>query len=116
MIGIEHLFNALFTVSRPTRASDGQGGWAVSYVEAGTLRGRLRPTSAAERSVAQQEQARVSHVLYCAAEADLRRGDLVSGAGQTVEVVAIREPSHAGHHWEVDCLEIQKEGEQEAGS
>ena len=116
MIGIDSLYNALFTVSRPTRTSDGQGGWAVSYVEAGTLRGRLRPASTSERSVARQEQAQISHVFYCAAEADLRRGDLVSGAGQTVEVQAIREPSHAGHHWECDCVETQKEAQVEAGS
>ena len=111
------LFNATFTVTRPTRTADGQGGWLVAYAEVGTLRGRLRPagTATAEGRVARQEQARSSHVFYCAAEADLQRGDLLSGAGQTVEVLAVREPSHAGHHWECDCVEYQKE-EAEAGS
>ncbi len=115
-MGIAALYNATFTVSRPTRTSDGQGGWARGYAEVGTVRGRLRPTSATERSVASQQQAQVSHVLYTSAEADVRRGDLVSGAGQTVEVIAVREPSHAGHHWEIDCREVQKEAEEEAGS
>jgi len=104
------------TVSRPTRTADGQGGWAVGYADAGSFPGRLRPASAAERTVAAQRQARVTHVLYCATTADIRRGDLVSAGGNLVEVVDIREPSHMGHHLEVDCAEIQKEGEQEAGS
>ncbi len=115
-MGIEALYNATFTVNRPTRTPDGQGGFALGYAEAGTLRGRLRPASSSERTVARQDQAVVSHVFYCAAESDLRRGDLVSGAGQTVEVIAVREPSHAGHHWECDCREYQKEREEEAGS
>ncbi len=115
-MGIEVLYSHEFTISRPTRASDGQGGFLVAYADAGTFRGRLRPASASERTVAQQQQAKVSHVLYCATTVDIRRGDLVTGAGQTVEVIDIREPSHAAHHLEVDCLEIQKESEEEAGS
>lgn len=115
-MGISVLFNALFSVSRPTRTTDSQGGWAVGYADAGSVRGRLRPAGSSEQRVAGQQQARVTHVLYTAAEADIRRGDLVSGAGQTVEVLAIREPSHASHHWEIDCQETQKETEQEAGS
>ena len=55
-------------------------------------------------------------MLYTAADSDVRRDDLVSGAGQVVRVVDVREPSHAGHHLEVDCLETQKGGDQEAGS
>ncbi len=115
-MGIEALYTHEFTLNRPTRAPDGQGGWLVAYEEAGAFRGRLRPASATERTVAQQRQATVSHVLYCATTVDVRRGDLVAGAGQTVEVVDVREPSHAAHHLEVDCREVQTEMEQEAGS
>jgi head-tail adaptor len=116
MLTIETLYSHTFTVSRPTRTADGQGGWAVGYVEIGEIRGRLRPLGSSERTVADQQQARVTHVLYCPADSDIQRGDLVSGAGQTVEVIAVREPSHAGHHWEVDCMETQTDGGGEAGS
>jgi head-tail adaptor len=113
---IESMYTHDFGISRPVRTSNGTGGWAVGYADAGEIRGRLRPASAAEQISALQRQARVSHVLYCAATADVRRGDLASGAGQVVKVIDVREPSHAGHHLEVDCVEIQKEGEEEEGS
>jgi head-tail adaptor len=93
---------------RPTRTSDGQGGWSVAYADLGTIVGRLRPASASERTVADQEQARVSHVLYCAATEDIERGDLFSLSGLFVEVIAVREPSNMGHHLEVDAFELQK--------
>ncbi|MFH0902327.1 MAG: head-tail adaptor protein [Pseudomonadota bacterium] len=112
---IEALYIHTLTISRPTRTSDGQGGWSVGYVDVATIEGRLRPKGASERTVAQQGQAEVSHVLYCGPDSDIQRGDLVTGAGKVVEVVAIREPSHMGHHLEVDCTEIQKAGE-ESGS
>jgi len=115
-MGIKTLFNHEFVISRPARTDDGQGGWTLGYADAGTVRGRLRPANASERTAAVQRQAQVSHIFYTAGDADIRRGDLVSGAGQTVEVIAVRDPSHVGHHLEIDCLEIQKEGELEAGS
>ena len=37
---------------------------------------------------------------------------MVIGAGQMVDVLGIREPSHAGHHWEIDCEEREKETEE----
>ena len=106
---IDALYIHSLTISRPTRTHDGQGGWAVGYDELGGIAGRLRPAGASEQTVADQQQARVTHVLYCATDEDIQRGDLVSGAGVTVEVVAVREPSHMGHHLECDCVEIQQE-------
>ena len=115
-MGIETLYIHAMTVTRPAKTADGQGGWAVGYETIGLVNGRLRPASASERISADQQQARITHVWYCAPTEDIRRGDLLSGEGQTVEVLAVREPSHMGHHLEVDCVEIQKELEQEAGS
>jgi len=115
-MGIEALFTHEFGISRPTRTGDGQGGWAAGYADAGRVWGRLRPAAVSERTAAAQRQAVISHVLYVGPAADVRRGDLVSGAGQVVKVEGVREPSHAGHHLEIDCWELQKEREQEAGS
>ena len=116
-MGIETLYIHTVTVARPTRTSDGQGGWALGYEDAGAVVGRLRPATPSEIVSADQQQGKVSHVFYCSPEADIRRGDLLSGvSGQVVEVVTVREPSHMAHHLEIDCLEIQKEAEQESGS
>jgi head-tail adaptor len=101
---------------RPTRTSDGQGGWAVGYEDRGALTGRLRPASAYERTVAAQQQAYVSHVLYCAADEDVQREDLLTLGGVVVEVVAVREPSYSGHHLEIDAYQVQKPTVEELGS
>ncbi len=113
---IESLYTHTFVASRQTRTADGQGGWTQGWEEIATLAGRLRPASATERTVADQEQAKVTHVLYCATTNDIQRGDWVSGAGKTVEVIAVREPSHADHHYEIDCMEIQHAAQTETGS
>lgn len=106
------LLNNEFGVNRKMRAPDGEGGWPEVYVDIGTILGRLRPTTAAERTTADQEQARISHVLYTEAGEDIERGDIIIGGGNTVEVLALREPSHSDHHYEIDCRESQKEGEE----
>jgi SPP1 family predicted phage head-tail adaptor len=110
MSHIETLFNTTFAISVKTRASDGQGGHPVSWEEAGSVEGRMRPASATERLMAAQRQAELSHVLYVDADEMIQRGNRVSDGDRTWEVVAIREPSLAGHHLEIECREIQLEG------
>jgi len=80
----------------------------VSYSAVGTYDGRIRPASGQEREVAAALERQISHVLYLECE-DIERGDLVTCGDLTVEVMGIREPSLAGHHLEVDCLERQRE-------
>jgi len=110
------LLNNMFTVSRRYRASDGQGGWTITWVDVGTISGRLRPTNSNERMVADAEQQQITHVLYTEYGVDIERGDLVRCGDVVVEVLGIREPSLAGHHWEIDCLERQEEVSEELGS
>lgn len=103
-----------FTHSRRRRTSDGQGGWVIDYVAQGTVRGRIRPASSAERDVALQEERLVTHVFYCEADEDVRRGDRLvatspGGYSLDVEVDALREPSLMGKHYEFDCRERQEE-------
>lgn len=107
----ESLLNRTYTVSRRVRVSDGRGGWPWSYVEQGTILGRLRPASSSERMAAMQEQRKVTHVLYCLHDADVQRADRITGDSVTVYVDAVRKPSRADHHLEVDCSETQVEGE-----
>lgn len=108
---IETLFESSLAVQRRTRASNGQGGWTETWATASTIAARMRPASASERTLAVQRQAQITHVCYCAADEDVTRGDQLSGEGRTYTVVAVREPSHVGHHLEIDCLETQKGGE-----
>lgn len=108
----EALLNNAFIVYRKARTFDGQGGWAESWVEAGSVQGRLRPVVGREGETADQEQRVVTHVLYTLPDVEIQRGDMVIGAGQVVDVLGIREPSHAGHHWEIDCEEREKETEE----
>lgn len=112
----ESLLNHTFAIYRRERTSDGQGGWTITYVAHVSAEGRMRPASSAEREVAAAEQRTISHVLYVVAGADIARGDLVTGGGLTVDVQGVREPSQAGHHLEIDCMETQREISAEAGT
>lgn len=112
----EALLNNTFTIYRRDRIADGQGGWAVVYASLGTAEGRIRPASGSEREVAQAEQRQITHVLYVVHGTDIARGDRVECDDLTVDVLGVREPSKAGHHLEIDCIEVQREVAVEAGS
>jgi len=113
----ESLLNQNFFVFRRERAADGQGGWPFDFVQQpGTVRGRIRPASSAERERAGQERRDITHVFYAVSGADVERGDRLVVNGLVVEVSGVREPSKAGHHLEVDCVESQLERGEEEGS
>lgn len=106
----ESLLNNTFAVARPTRVSDGLGGWSIVLVDIGDVDGRMRPASSAEIEVAALQQREITHVFYVVATDDLRRGDQVSGDGATWDVLGVREPSRADHHLEIDCRQMLQEG------
>ena len=110
------LLNHDFYHSRRRQTGDGQGGWVEDLVPIGTVRGRLRPASSSEREQAAQEQRQISHVFYCQAGEDIARGDRLQIGDLVVEVQGVREPSLAGEHLEVDCMEIQLGQSLEEGS
>jgi SPP1 family predicted phage head-tail adaptor len=115
----ESLLNNDFAVSRRRRTPDGRGGWVIDYVSIGTVRGRLRPVasrSSRERVEAQQQSREITHVLYVVAGENIKRGDRVTLNSLVVDVEAVREPSRAGEHLEIDCREIQQEQTLEEGS
>ena len=106
----ESLLNNNFTVEHLGRLPDGQGGFTAIYSGAGAVSGRMRPQNAAERTVADSEEAQISHVFYTVAGEDILRGDIISLGDFSVEVLDIREPSQADEHWEIDCISRQYEG------
>ena len=103
------LLNNTFILSRRDRLPDGQGGWAIVWAANGSTPGRIRPASSQEREVAKMEEREISHVLYVVHGTDILRGDRVECGDLMVDVQGIREPSKAGHHLEIDCLEVQHE-------
>lgn len=110
------LLNHDFSHSRRRRTTDGQGGWPVDYVPIGVVRGRLRPASASEREQADRQERHITHVFYCLAVEDIARGDRLALGDLVVDVQGVREPSQAGEHLEIDCLEQQLEQAMEDGS
>lgn len=110
------LRNNTFTVERRDRLDDGQGGWTIVYDEVDRILGRICPTTSTERVIADSEEQQISHVLYTVTGENIARGDRVTCGDLTVEVLGIREPSEADHHWEIDCLERQYEEVEELES
>lgn len=109
MKAIKSFLNNTFAVYRNLRTADGQGGYVTALTYIGDIDGRLRPASANERQAADQNNVKLTHILYCEADADIQRGDTVIGAGVELRIVAVREPSYAKHHYEVDCVQIVRE-------
>ncbi len=110
----DSLLNNGFTAWQPQRASDGQGGWAVTYTAVGVVQGRMRPRSGRETDVADQVEQRVTHTLYVLASGSVAgqigRDFLITPTGDATrvfEVMGVREPSLAGEHLEIDCWQRQ---------
>lgn len=116
MTVFESLLNNVALIARRRRSPDGQGGWAIDYVDIGSAPCRIRPASSAEKTVALAEERQITHVLYVVAGTDIERGDRVTVLDLTVEVEGVREPSKAGEHLEIDCRERVQETSVEEGS
>ena len=120
----QSMLNNVFTVSRRVRTSDGQGGWALAWEAVEPVTGRIRPATSSERETAAREERQITHVLYVVDGEDVARGDVVTwqsgpaglALALEVEVQGVREPSLAGEHWEIDCVERQVEVSGEVGS
>ncbi|WP_374194252.1 head-tail adaptor protein [Streptomyces sp. N35] len=99
--------NTQVSVWRFTREPDGMGGWVQDWAEVGSTRARLSHPSAAERVLADQSSARLSHVAYLAAGSDVQRGDRLHQGARVFNVLAVFEPSAPGTYLRADCERIQ---------
>lgn len=107
------LLHRTITIQRPTSAPDGQGGYTSSPSVVGTVRGRVRAASASEVVQAGQRGYMVSHVVYAAAGADIRRGDTleIDGDAYTVQwVTVVRGLSPGAHHVRAEATAVQHGG------
>lgn len=88
MIG--HRLNDTLTVYRATDTPDGAGGTTRSFASIGTVRAQVSQPSAAERSVAAQFGANLTHVVHAVFGADVERGDeLDTGDDRRLRVLAV---------------------------
>lgn len=113
------LLNRSFNIVGVRRRQDDQGGWIVQYYPKTSIQGRLRPATSRERETALREERFITHVFYCVADEDIKRGDFISPGTITigvdeftlssdeilVEIDGIREPSTWEKHWEIDGVE-----------
>jgi head-tail adaptor len=79
------------------------GGWEETWAQVSTVRARLSQPSATERTLADQSGATLSHVVYLAADADVRRGDELRQPGRAFKVLAVFEPSEPGTYLRANC-------------
>lgn len=107
---ISHLLTRTLTVNRPVTAADGSGGQTVTFVEAGTVRAKVDQPSAAERERGDQWGAEHSHTIRFRHDADVRRGDELTGGGQRFRVLATVTDSHATYLKAPASELIQPEG------
>ena len=107
MAVFDSLLNRSFESWRQYRVADGQGGFTRVWSLTDTFLGRMCPASGTERVIAQSEEYRVTHVLYTLTIEDVERGDVIEDGELVWEVLGVLEPSHSGHHWEIDCEERQ---------
>ncbi|MFJ7948605.1 head-tail adaptor protein [Streptomyces sp. NPDC096354] len=97
------LLNTQLSVWRHTRIPDGMGGWVDTVAVVSSERARISQPSATERSAADQTTARLSHVIYLPADADVRRGDELREGVRRFAVLAVFEPSAPGTYLRADC-------------
>jgi head-tail adaptor len=87
---IGHRLNEELTVYRATDVADGAGGTTRTFAAVGTLRAQVSQPSAAERQVAAQVGALLTHVVHAEYGVDVERGDeLDNGEPRRLRVVGV---------------------------
>jgi head-tail adaptor len=94
--GMLTMLNRRVDVYRPEKTSDGQGGHTVSMVlQASDRPAKVSQPDASEQRVADQDGAKLTHVVHMTPTEDVQRGDELRGGGETFRVISAVTPSHA---------------------
>lgn len=107
MSRVAKFLNRRVEVWRAVLVDDGGGGQSETRVLQGVLRARLSQPTARERTAAQQAGSDLSHTLYFAPSADVRRDDWVKYGGVIYDVFATFQPSVSDTYLRVDCTARQ---------
>ncbi|HEY5836179.1 phage head completion protein [Streptomyces sp.] len=103
---IGHLLNRTLEVWRELGEDDGYGGRRTVRSLAGQVPAKVDQPSAAERTLAQQSGSEHTHTVYLLPDADVARGDQLSGDGDTFRVLSTVTPS-APAYLKAECALIQ---------
>lgn len=107
MIG--HRLNDTLTVYRAAYVADGAGGRTKTFAEAGTIRAQVSQPTAAERQVAAQVGALLTHVVHTTYGADVERGDELDTDGpRRLRVVGVLHDSRRTYT-RLECEVVQGE-------
>lgn len=107
MIG--HLLNTELTVYRASYVADGAGGRTKTFASVGTIRAQVSQPTAAERQVAAQMGALLTHVVHTTEDADVERGDeLDNGGARRLRVVGVVQNSRTTYK-RLECEVTQGE-------
>ena len=99
---IAHLLNRTVQVLRPQTAGDGGGGQTTTWSPIAMVRARVSQPTSRERETADQHGADLTHEVYLAPGADVRRGDRLQVDQLRLEVLATFGPS-APKYLRADC-------------
>lgn len=106
---IAHRLNDTLTVYRASYAADGAGGRTKTFASVGTIRAQVSQPSEAERQVASQLGALLTHVVHTTYGADVERGDeLDDGGAQRLRVVGVLHDSRRTYS-RLECEVTQSE-------
>jgi head-tail adaptor len=96
-----------FEIWRPSRATDGKGGWSTegAFALIATVQGRLSPLSAAATPRAYQERGVVALRFSTPFSTDIKAGDEVRKNGRVAKVDAVTITSR-GTRKECVCEEV----------
>lgn len=111
MVAVGQLLVSRRDVYRKHMVDDGAGGRVTTWEYVATVPCRVSQPRPTERAIAMQMGAEAPTPVYCAPDADVRRGDELRDpdTGQRLRVVATVRPSVAVY-LRADCHQVEAEG------
>jgi SPP1 family predicted phage head-tail adaptor len=99
--------NKRITIQAPTKASDGMGGFTVTWSDIGTVYGAVWPVSAKERIQNSAISTTISHRIRIRYRRVFRTGWRILYRGRYFNIVSIIDPNEA-HEWlDILCEEAK---------
>lgn len=102
--------NRTLTVSRSSTVDDGQGGQSETFGDVGTVLAKVNEPTSAERIEAMRSGVDLAFTLHLLPDADVRRGDTLTGDGEVYRVKAVTFPSTRVYR-RAECSRDQYEDE-----